>query len=80
MSAEDLINTLEERFRPLARLLCHSGALNRLTPGNSFEIITSGLRKRELILEDLRQARRFIHIEYSFYNGFLSAVSYLGYC
>lgn len=32
--------------------------------GNSFEIITSGLRKRELLLKDLSRARSFIHIEY----------------
>ena len=32
--------------------------------GNSFEIITSGLRKRELLLKDLEEARSFIHIEY----------------
>lgn len=32
--------------------------------GNAFEIITSGLRKRELLLKDLREARSFIHMEY----------------
>ena len=35
-----------------------------LSEGNSFEIITSGLRKRELLLRDLEAARSFIHLEY----------------
>lgn len=37
---------------------------NHICEGNSLEIITSGLRKRELLLKDLEQARSFIHIEY----------------
>jgi len=55
---------LEPRFRPLARLLQACGEGNRVYRGNSFEIITSGLRKRELLLEDIRNARQFIHMEY----------------
>lgn len=58
---EDLV---AEAFRPLARLLRGCGEGNRVFGGNAFEIITSGLRKRELILEDIRNAKQFIHIEY----------------
>lgn len=58
------VGRLEESFRPLARLMAACGEGNKLYDGNSFEIITSGLRKRELILEDIRRARKFIHIEY----------------
>ncbi len=55
---------LEPAYRPLAKLIRGCGEGNRLLPGNDFEIITSGLRKRELLLADLRNAKRFIHIEY----------------
>ena len=44
--------------RPVPETLC------TVSKGNSFEIITSGLRKRELLLKDLEEARSFIHIEY----------------
>lgn len=57
-------DTVEERFRPLVRMLRACGEGNRLYEGNSLEIITSGLRKRELLLEDIRRAKKFIHIEY----------------
>ena len=53
-----------EQYRPLARLLRSCGDGNRVYGGNSFELITSGLRKRELLLEDIRQAKHSIHIEY----------------
>ena len=51
-------------FRPLAQLLLKCGEGNKVYAGNSFEIITSGLRKRELLLEDIRKANRYIHLEY----------------
>ena len=51
-------------FRPLAQLLLNCGKGNKVYAGNSFEIITSGLRKRELLLEDIRKAKRYIHLEY----------------
>ena len=53
-----------ENLRPLARLLLSCGEGNKVYDHNSFEIITSGLRKRELLLEDIRQAKAYIHIEY----------------
>lgn len=52
------------QYKPLAQLLLSCGEGNKVYAGNSFEIITSGLRKRELILEDIRKAKRFIHLEY----------------
>ncbi len=55
---------VEESLRPLVRLLRACGDGNRLYEGNALEIITSGLRKRELLLEDIRRAQKFIHIEY----------------
>ena len=70
---EDLARTLfpenrqekvEARFRPLVQLLRACGDGNRFYEGNAMEIITSGLRKRELLLEDIRKAKKFIHIEY----------------
>ena len=61
---ENGLEHVEERFHPLARMLRACGDGNRVYEGNSMEIITSGLRKRELLLEDIRKARKFIHIEY----------------
>ena len=51
-------------YKPLAQLLLNCGEGNKVYAGNSFEIITSGLRKRELLLEDIRKAKRYIHLEY----------------
>ena len=55
---------VDARFRPLARLLRNCGDGNRVFTDNSFEIITLGTRKRELLLQDIKNARRYIHIEY----------------
>ena len=57
---DDLIR---DSFRPLARLL-GTGLHPCVSDDNSFEIITEGKRKYELLLEDLRNARESIHIEY----------------
>ena len=56
--------SVPERLQPLATLLHSVGEGNKVYVDNSFEIITSGLRKRELLIEDIRRARHFIHIEY----------------
>lgn len=61
---ESMLEKVDARFRPLAKLLRACGDGNRVYEGNSMEIITSGLRKRELLLEDIRKAQQFIHIEY----------------
>lgn len=58
------LERVEEAYRPLARLLRACGEGNKVYADNSFEIITSGLRKRELLLEDIRRAKKYIHIEY----------------
>ena len=55
---------VEEPFRPLARLLSKVDFGSNLSSGNSFEIITSGQRKHDLLLEDIRSARESIHLEY----------------
>ena len=59
-----LSEKIQERYRPLAQLLSQAGKENGVCDGNSFEIIVSGLRKRELLLEDIRRAKSFIHMEY----------------
>ncbi len=61
---ESNLDKVDERFHPLAQMLRACGDGNRVYEGNSLEIITSGLRKRELLLEDIRKAKKFIHIEY----------------
>ncbi|MBQ7163323.1 MAG: cardiolipin synthase [Bacteroidales bacterium] len=54
---------IREEFRPLVRLL-QRGSGMALTDGNSFEVITNGQRKYELLMQDLREARESIHMEY----------------
>ena len=58
------LELVPERLRPLSRLLLTSGEGNKVYAHNSFEIITSGARKRELLLQDIRAAKKYIHIEY----------------
>lgn len=53
-----------ENLRPLASLLLSCGGENMIYSGNSFETITSGARKRELLLADIENAREFIFMEY----------------
>lgn len=65
---EDLA-LVPEDYRPLAQLMTECGEGNKVYGGNSLEIITGGLRKRELLLKDLREARQFIHIEYFKFGG-----------
>ena len=60
----DILSAIPEAFQPLARMLNGMNVENDVYEGNSFEIITCGSRKRELLLEDIRQAKSFIHIEY----------------
>lgn len=62
--SDRFLDQVDEAYRPLARLLRSCGDGNKVYAGNSFEIITSGLRKRELLLEDIAQAKKYIHIEY----------------
>ena len=58
------LEQVDELWRPLARLLLACGEGNKVYAHNSFEIITSGARKRELLLEDIRKAQKYIHLEY----------------
>lgn len=57
-------SSIPEHYQPLVRLLQEAGEGNCATEGNSLEIITSGLRKRELLLEDIRRAKSYIHLAY----------------
>ena len=59
---EEQFDSIREEFKPLARLLADS----KLSPqdSNDFEIITKGSRKFELLMQDLREAKESIHIEY----------------
>lgn len=60
----DILSAIPSAFQPLARMLKGMNVENDVYGGNSFEIITCGKRKRELLLEDIRRAKSFIHIEY----------------
>lgn len=61
--SDSFLSEVREDFRPLAKL----HAMDKypaVSGGNSFEIITSGKRKFELLLRDLENARESIHMEY----------------
>ena len=60
----DILSAIPEAFQPLAGMLKDMNVENDVYGGNSFEIITCGRCKRELLLEDIRKAKSFIHIEY----------------
>ena len=55
---------LDESFRPLASLNLACGDGNRFYSGNKLEVIISGARKKELLLQDLKNARQSVHLEY----------------
>ena len=61
---EGIPEIIDAPFRPLARqnLACGSG--NRLYEGNKLEVISSGARKKELLLQDIASARHSVHLEY----------------
>ena len=56
-------------FRSVAVLLQRLNPGNVVSGANGVEIITTGARKRELLLEDLRRARHSIHIQYFRFAG-----------
>jgi len=58
------LEKVDELFRPLAKLLLGGYPGNKLSEGNSLEIITTGERKWELLKKDIQSARKYIHIEY----------------
>ncbi len=62
--SDAFMDRVDEPYRPLVNLLRSCGEGNKVYADNSYEIITSGLRKRELLLEDIRSAKKYIHIEY----------------
>lgn len=60
-------NQVRKEYRPLTRLLASDGS-TCVTDGNGLEIITSGHRKFELLMEDLRNAKDHIHMEYFYFR------------
>lgn len=63
LMGHDVEPKVKEEFRPLARLL-GIYAYPTVSEGNSFEIITNGNRKFELLMHDLEEAKEYIHLEY----------------
>lgn len=55
---------VDSDYVPLARLLEACGEGNKVYEGNILERITSGSRKKQLLLEDLTAASKSIHMEY----------------
>ena len=66
---------VESAFRPLARLLQACGEGNKVFIGNVIERITSGARKRDLLLADIKAARKSIHMEYFRFSNDASGIA-----
>ncbi len=60
-------NLVKKEYKPLVQLLSADSS-TCVTDGNSLEIITSGHRKFELLMEDLRNAKDHIHMEYFYFR------------
>lgn len=58
---------VRREYRTLTRLLSSDGS-TCVTDGNGLEIITSGHRKFELLMEDLANAKESIHMEYFYFR------------
>ena len=58
---------VKKDYRTLTQLLSCDGS-TRVTDGNGLEIITSGHRKFELLMEDLENAKEYIHMEYFYFR------------
>lgn len=58
---------VKPELQPLARILSSDGS-TCVTDGNGVEIITSGQRKFELLMEDLKNAKEYIHMEYFYFR------------
>lgn len=58
---------VRKEYKTMAKLLSCDGS-TCVTDGNGLEIITSGHRKFELLMEDLRNARKHIHMEYFYFR------------
>lgn len=58
---------IKKPFRPLAKLLSRDLSTT-VTDNNDIEIITSGQRKFKLLMRDLENAKKSIHMEYFYFR------------
>ncbi|MDO5443495.1 MAG: cardiolipin synthase [Bacteroidia bacterium] len=58
---------LEPQYRPFAKLL-GSGLGSAVTTASNIEIFTEGQEKLERLMEDIRGARHYIHMEYFYFR------------
>lgn len=64
---------VREDFRPLAQMIgTHESPT--VSEGNSFEIITHGQRKFDLLLRDIENAKEYVHVEYFHFGNDDSSV------
>lgn len=62
-----LQESLDPHYLPLAKLL-GSGFASAVTTASDIEIFTEGQEKLERLMEDLRGARHYIHMEYFYFR------------
>jgi cardiolipin synthase len=60
-------NKVRKDYRPYTQLLSQNLSTT-VCDGNSLEIIVSGHRKFELLMEDLKNAKHYIHMEYFYFR------------
>ncbi|MCI1785352.1 MAG: phospholipase D-like domain-containing protein [Bacteroidales bacterium] len=63
----DIEGKVQSEFRPLAKLLSKDSSTT-VSDGNGIEVIVFGHRKFELLMEDLKNAKKSIHMEYFYFR------------
>ena len=58
---------VRKEYRPYTKMLSQDSSTS-VCDGNGIEIIISGQRKFELLMEDLRNAKHYIHMEYFYFR------------
>ena len=64
---EGSINHIIPEYREFAKLLQKGGA-SPVSSGNDVEIVTDGRLKIEMLMEDIRAAKEYIHMEYFYFR------------
>ena len=67
LEGEGCLDEVKEDYRDLARLLQRGGA-SPVSGGNEVEILTDGKLKIDMLMDDIRAAKEYIHMEYFYFR------------
>ena len=67
ITGEGCLDSIRPGYQELARLLQRGGA-SPVTSGNEVEVVTDGRLKIDILLDDIRAAREYIHMEYFYFR------------